>query len=85
MVYTTKHPVTEVAQFYIEEAPKSNWKLLSVMQAEGAQLAFEKPGKRMWVSVQETGTFGRKSSLVINLIPEGAGGRTSMESLGSSR
>lgn len=85
MVYTTKHPVKEVAQFYIQEAPKHNWKLQSVMQAEGAQLAFEKSGKRMWVNVQRAGMFGRNSTLVINLIPENAAGRTSVEPLAADR
>lgn len=81
MVYKTKHRVSEVAQFYIQEAPQYDWKLISVMQAEGAQLAFEKPGKHMWVTVHRDGFFGRKSTLIVNLIPEDESGNASMQTL----
>ncbi len=72
MVYESKASVSELAQFYIREAPTSDWKLESVLQADGAELSFRKPGKRLQVSIHEAGmTRGR--SLVVHLTPDDSG------------
>ncbi len=83
MVYTSRHSVNEVAQFYIREAPKYNWELTSVLQAEGAHLSFEKPGKRMQVVVVVSGIVNGGSLLIINFTPDDspARGRTSIRPL----
>ena len=83
MVYTSKHSVNEVAQFFITEAPKFNWTLTSVLQAEDAHLSFEKPGKRMLVVVRVSGITKGGSLLIINLTPqnEPGQGRTSIRPL----
>ncbi len=83
MVYTSKHSVNEVAQFYIREAPKFNWILTSVLQAEGAHLSFEKPGKRMLVVISVSGIINGGSQLIVSLMPyDGPGqGRTSIRPL----
>ncbi len=70
MVYTSKHSVNEVAQFYIKEAPKFNWILMSVLQAEGAHLSFEKQGKRMDIVVRVSGIASGGSLLIISLTPD---------------
>ena len=83
MVYTSKHSVNEVAQFYIREAPKFNWILTSVLQAEGTHLSFEKSGKRMLIVVRVSGIIKGGSLLIINLTPYNRPnqGRTSIRPL----
>lgn len=83
MVYTSKHSVNEVTQFYIKEAPKFNWILTSVLQAEGAHLSFEKPGKLMQIVVRVSGIVKGGSLLIISLTPDDrpAQGRTSIRPL----
>jgi len=68
MVYTCKTPVTELAQFYIRECPSQGWSLENVLQAEGVQLAFKKPGKRLNVNIRPQGV-GRPQLLVLTLTP----------------
>ena len=69
MVYATKAPVNDLAQFFIRECPTEDWKLDSVTQAEnGVQLIFNKPGKRLEVMVKELG-MGRARELVLHLTP----------------
>ncbi|HEX71975.1 MAG TPA: hypothetical protein ENN65_01505 [Candidatus Hydrogenedentes bacterium] len=70
MVYTTKHSVNEVAQFYIRECPAADWRLESVLQAEGVHLAFRKKDKRLDVSVR---TEGRRQTVVLLLTPDPEG------------
>ena len=70
MVYKVNQRVTNVAQFYITEAPKYSWQTTSMLQAEGAQLSFEKPGRKMWVSISPLGLMDRKSRLVIHGVPD---------------
>lgn len=71
MVYMVKAKVAELGQFYIRECPASDWKLESVLQAEGAELVFAKPGKRLHVSIRPQGvTRGGGSLLVLNLTPD---------------
>lgn len=82
MVYNSKHKMNEVSQFYIQEAPKYNWRLDSVLQADGTQLMFEKPGKKMWVSVKISGIVRGGSLLIINLTPDdSSGGRSTLPPL----
>ena len=83
MVYSSKHAVNKVAQFYIREAPKFNWALTSVLQAEGTHLSFEKPGKRMLIVVRVSGITNGGSQLIISLTPDNAPsqGRTSTRPL----
>ena len=72
MVYESKASVSELAQFYIREAPASDWKLDSVLQADGAELMFRKPGKRLQVSIHDAGmTRGR--TLIVHLTPDESG------------
>ena len=69
MVYSVKAPVNEVAQFYIEQAPRNQWVLESVMQAEGAQLLFTKPGKRLQVYIRDSGVTKRGVELILHMTP----------------
>jgi hypothetical protein len=69
MVYRIKASVSEVARFYIREAARNDWRLGSVLQADGAELVFRKPGKRLQVMIRETG-IARGSLLIIHLTPE---------------
>jgi hypothetical protein len=76
MVYTSKASVNELAQFYIQECPVADWKLQSVLQAEGVELLFEKPGKRLLVEVRGQEGVGRSRLLILRLEPlPGAGGQ----------
>ena len=69
MVYRIKATVSEVARFYIRETARNGWHLDSVLQADGAELVFRKPGKRLQVMIRETG-IARGSLLIIHLTPE---------------
>jgi hypothetical protein len=85
MVYNVGKSVTNVAQFYINEAPRHGWQLTSMLQAEGAQITFEKPAKRMWVSVSPDGLRDKNSRLVIHVVPEETTRQTRLESAGPAR
>lgn len=70
MVYTTKASVNELAQFYLKECPLTGWKLDTVLQADGAELTFEKPGMRLRVSIRDLGLMRRGRMLVLYLTPD---------------
>ena len=70
MVYSVRASVIDIAQFYIRECPISDWNLVSSLQAEGAVLVFEKPGKRLEVTVRDVGIHRGGASLVLNLTPQ---------------
>lgn len=69
MVYSTKASVTELAQFFINQAPLSGWTRVNLIEADGVDMLFTKPGKRLEVSVREASR--NTSTLVVNLTPEG--------------
>jgi len=69
MVYTTREDVSDIASFYLREAPLVDWQLQSSLQAEGIHLMFEKPGKRLEVSIRPQGV-GRSNLLILNLTPD---------------
>ena len=73
MVYRIKASVAEVARFYIREGGRAGWTLDSVLQADGAELVFRKPAKRLRVTIRDSG-IRRGTLLVIHLTPEIAGG-----------
>ncbi|MBI5094086.1 MAG: hypothetical protein HZB26_16790 [Candidatus Hydrogenedentes bacterium] len=69
MAYTSKAGVNELAQFYIRECPAAGWKLDNVVQADGADLFFTKPGKRLTVIIRG-GAITKGRSLTISLTPD---------------
>ena len=69
MIYSVKASVNEVAQFYIQQAPMDQWVLDNVMQAEGAQLLFTKPGKRLQVYIRDSGVTKRGVELILHMTP----------------
>ena len=73
MVYKTRSSVADVAQFYIREAPAANWRLEKVTEAQGAELLFLKPGRRLTVTVENMG-FIRGRRLTLLYVPEGGAG-----------
>lgn len=73
MVYTTKATVAEIAQFYIREAPAASWTPERVMEANGAELLFVKPGKRLTVAIEDLGTV-RGRRLILLMVPTNTGG-----------
>ena len=70
MVYNIKAPINEVAQFYIQQCPSYGWQLESVLQAEGAHLLFEKPDRRLTISVTNPGVAKRGVQLIVHLTPK---------------
>lgn len=70
MVYTTKSSVNELSSFYIRECPASGWKLVSVVQAAGAELSFTKPGKKLKVAINNLGIGRGGRQLVLTLVPD---------------
>lgn len=70
MVYTSRAPMNDLAQFYIRECPTANWKLQNVIQADGQILNFSKPGKVLQVIVRDLGVAkGRQLILTITPAP----------------
>lgn len=74
MVYTTRADAGEVAQFYINECKAIGWTLVSATQAEGAQLLFTKPGRKLVVTVspstERIKNLGRGRRLTLDYTPE---------------
>ena len=69
MVYTSRDALNELARFYLQECPGNGWELDEVLTADGYEILFEKPGKRLTVTIRDLGmTRGRL--LVLNLVPE---------------
>ena len=69
MVYSSRETVNDLAQFFIRECPAADWQLDSITQASGAELVFNKPGKRLAISIRDLGV-SRGRELVINMTPE---------------
>jgi len=69
MVYTSRASLNELAQFYINECPKSDWQRDSVVQVGRALISFTKPGKRLQVSIFDLGV-ARGRELEVLLIPD---------------
>ncbi len=74
MVFTSKASTNELAQFYLKECPAADWTLESVIQADGAELLFKKPGKRLTVSIRSQRASLSGRLLIINLTPDATGG-----------
>lgn len=69
MVYSSRNKLNELASFYLQECPGNGWELERVLTAEGYEMLFKKPGKRLTILIRDLGvTRGR--SLVLNLVPE---------------
>jgi len=75
MVYTSRAGLTDLAQFYIQEAPTGQWQLQDTIEAQkSVTLLFNKPGSRMVVQVQDLG-IAKGRRLMITVTPEsGTGG-----------
>ena len=69
LVYTTRAKVGELVAFYIRECPVSNWELQNVVQADGAELEFTKPGRRLEVKIITPPAIGGSRQLVLTLVP----------------
>lgn len=68
MAYSTRASMTELAQFFIDECPAADWKRTAVVETDGIELEFEKPGKRLNIKVRDRGLRGRL--LFITLLPK---------------
>ncbi len=70
MVYTIRADVNDIAQFYIDNCPAGDWKLVNIKQASGgAEMLFRKPGKKLEVSVIPLGLM-QGQRLVLHLVPD---------------
>lgn len=70
MVYRSKASVNELAQFFIKECPTTGWTLETVLQADGTELIFKRPGSRLRVSIRELGLVRRGTRLILYLTPD---------------
>lgn len=68
MVYTLRADVNDIVQFYIKECPNHGWKLDNVLQGDGVQLNYSKPGKKLQVNIRPQG-IGRPKQIVLTLTP----------------
>ena len=73
MVYTSKASTNELAQFYLRELPLANWRRLSLMEADGVEMVYEKPNKRLTVTIRDLGAM-RGRMLILNLVPTNLSG-----------
>lgn len=73
LVYTSGKTINEIAQFYINTCPNYGWTLENMLQAEGVQLSFTKPGKKLFVTVQQSEIKKWKSLIILNLTPDETG------------
>jgi len=74
MVYTTKATMNELAQFYMKECPREDWSLKNLTQTSTVVMTFEKPGKRLLVTINElsvTKAVTGARELVLELQPDG--------------
>jgi hypothetical protein len=69
MVYNSKASVNELAQFYLTQCPLMGWSLENVVEANGAYLLFEKPDKRLVITIQKS-RFKRGSEFVLQFSPK---------------
>ena len=70
MVYTSDYSINELAQFYIKEMPTANWELERVTQAAGANLFFNKPDKRLEITITKRPfSRGGGTLLILHLTP----------------
>lgn len=69
LVYTTRAKLTELAEFYARECPNDGWTLDTVLQANGYELNYKKPGKRLVISIRNMG-IRKGRMLTLNLTPE---------------
>lgn len=74
MVYTSRSSINRLAQFFIEECASSGWKLATVLQADGAELLFLKPGKRLRVAIRNAGLRRGGRLLIVHLLPDSGAG-----------
>jgi hypothetical protein len=70
MVYTTRSDVNELVQFFRREFRKVGWQLETVVQADGAELAFRKGEEQLVVRIQDLGV-ARGCELELHLTPVG--------------
>ncbi len=68
MVYTTRDDVTELVQFFRREFLKVGWQLETVVQADGAELAFRKGGEQLAVRIRDLG-LARGCEIELHLTP----------------
>ena len=68
MVYTTRSDVTELVQFFRREFQKVGWQLETVVQADGAELAFRKGGEQLAVRIRDLGV-ARGCEIEMHLTP----------------
>jgi len=74
LVYSSRASITDLAQFYIREAPTGQWQLQNTVEAEkGVQLLFHKPGQSMTVEVKDLG-LAKGRRLTVTVTPDGGSG-----------
>lgn len=71
MVYTSRASVNELARFYLRACPEAGWTLKNVLEAAGYDMLFEKPGKRLTVTIRDAGpsSVPRGRIIIVNLTP----------------
>lgn len=74
LVYSSRASLTDLAQFYIREAPTGQWQLQDTIEADkGVILLFNKAGQRMVVDVKDLG-LAKGRRLTVTVTPEGGAG-----------
>lgn len=70
MVYSSRSSINRLAQFFIDECVSSGWKLDTVLQADGAELLFLKPGKRLRIAIRNGGMRRGGRLIIVHLLPD---------------
>ncbi|MFO7775032.1 MAG: hypothetical protein R6W89_04470 [Candidatus Hydrogenedentota bacterium] len=56
-VYTTRHSVNELVEFFVRECAAAGWSLANRLQGEGAELAFEQSDRELRIAIRDGGFF----------------------------
>ena len=63
-VYTTRHSVNDLVEFFVRECAAAGWSLANRVQGRGAELAFERSNRELRIVIRDRGFFrGRHVSL----------------------
>ncbi len=56
-VYTTRHSVNELVEFFVRECAAAGWSLANRVQGQGAELAFERSNRELRIAIRDGGFF----------------------------
>ncbi len=68
VVYTTRHSVNELVEFFVREGAAAGWSLENRLQGEGAELSFLRSNRELRIAIRDGGFF-RGRHVFVRLTP----------------